>query len=196
MIEINLSTQGKNKDLTKIGGINLSLLNIKYIVIGLIMIYTIEPVIDIFYGADIKNMEIQTKEIKKKQRKLSVELRKYDSVKQQVKDLDEQQTKLKAKINIVKKIVDIRKNPFNVLKYIAENTPSNVWLKEIEISDNKLKLVGYSVSWKSIGDFINNLKTSIFFNGNVGYIKPSGMDEEFNKQSVEPFVISTEIVGF
>ena len=196
MIEINLSTKGKEQDLTNIAGINFSLINVRYVVFGLILLFSIEPIIDVFYDSDINKINMKTQQITNENRKETAKLRQYDSVKEQVKELDEQSEKLKAKINIVKKIVEMRQNPFNVLKYIAENTPENVWLIDLEIDKQNLKLTGYSTSWKSIGDFIENLKSSIFFNGSVSYNKPESLKQEFDKKRVETFEISTKIVGF
>ena len=196
MIEINLSTKGKDTDLSNVGGINFSLINVRYLLFGLGLLLIIEPAISFFYDTEIEFLSVKAQELTSQNRKKTAELRQFDSVKDQVRELDEQQEKLKAKINIVKKIVDMRKNPFNILKYIAENTPKNVWLTDLEIDKKELKLIGYSTSWKSIGDFIENLKTSIFFNGSVAYDKPKSLKEEVGKQKVENFEITTEIVGF
>lgn len=196
MIEINLSTKGKENDLTNVGGINLSLLNVKFLFLGLVLVYALEPIIDIFYQGDIDANNALIKENKTKHQQLVKELRKYDSVKNQVEELEEQRKKLKAKINVVREIVEMRQNPFAVMKYVAENTPPNVWLVDLEIDKRDIKLTGYSTSWKSIGDYIENLKSSIFFNGSVSYSKPEGLKSKLNKKRVESFEITTQIVGF
>lgn len=196
MIEINLSTSGKDKDITNFGGINLSLLNVRYVFMGVALIYTVGPIINLIYDGEIQVYQNKAKSIQEEERKKTKELRNYDSIKKQVKELEEQERRLKSKVNIVKEIVDMRQNPFSVLVYIAENTPKNVWLIELELEGNRLKLLGYSTSWKSIGDFIENLKSSIFFNGSVSYNKPDGLDAKIDKKRVESFEITTQIVGF
>lgn len=196
MIEINLSLSKKEADITNVAGMNLSLLNLKLVLIGIILIYTVEPIIDGFYQKPIEEKELEYKKVFEVQKKKRDELAKYDVVKQQVKELEEQQTKLKSKINVVKKIVEMRQNPFSVMKYIAENTPSNVWLTNLDIQGAEITLTGYSTSWKSIGDFIENLKSSIFFNGNITYAKPESMKNEIDKKRVESFEIKTQIVSY
>lgn len=196
MIEINLTPGEKQTDLTKVAGINLSLINIRLLIPCLIAIYIVEPIIDAFYLEDIKTLETKTTNDRTKLRKLSTELKRYDAVKKQVQELNNQEKTLQTKIKIVREIVQRRQNPFKVLKYIADNTPDDVWVVELEIDDKNLKLLGYSKSWKSIGTFIENLKNSIFFNGNVNYIKPDGMSQEISKQRVETFEITTNIVSF
>ena len=196
MIEINLSTKSKENDLSKVGGINLSLINVKYVVLGFVLLYGLEPLTDLLYEGEIDGINRKNKTIKSQLRKKGTELRSFDKIKNQVNELNEQQKKLKAKINVVKEIVEMRQNPFNVMKYVAENTPDNVWLVEFELNKTELKLIGYSTSWKSIGDFIENLKSSIFFNGDVSYSKPPSLKTEINKKRVESFQITTKIVGF
>lgn len=195
MIEINLSTKGK-EDISNFGGINWSLVNVKFSLLGIVLLYLLPFVISSYFESDITLYENEQKELVKENRTKLSELRKYDSIKDQVRELEEQQEALKAKITVIKKIIDKRRNPFNVLKYISENTPDDVWLTELELDNEKIKLLGYSTSWKSIADFIENIKSSIFFNGNVSYNKPEGATDKIKNRRVESFEITTEIVGF
>lgn len=195
MIEINLSTKGK-EDISNFGGINWSLVNVKFSLLGIVLLYLLPYVISSYFESDITLYENEQKELVKENRTKLSELRKYDSIKDQVRELEEQQEALKAKITVIKKIIDKRRNPFNVLKYISENTPDDVWLTELELDNEKIKLLGYSTSWKSIADFIENIKSSIFFNGNVSYNKPEGATDKIKNRRVESFEITTEIVGF
>jgi Tfp pilus assembly protein PilN len=196
MIEINLTPGEKQKDFTKIAGINLSLINFKLLIPFLLLVYIVEPVVDAFYVDEIQTVEANTLADKKKLRELRTELRSYDEVKKQVKELNIQEKNLATKIKVVKEIVDKRQNPFKILKYIADNTPEDVWIIELEVDDKDVKIVGYSKSWKSIGFFIDNLRNSIFFNGTANYIKPEAVESEYSNQRVETFEITTRIVSF
>ena len=195
MIEINLTPSEKQQDFTKIAGINLSLINVRLTVIFIVILYAINPVIDQFYSGSILKMEERFSNDQKNRKKLLGQLRKYDVIKKQVEDLNNQEKELANKIKIVKEIVDKRSNPFPALKYIANNTPNNVWVTELEIDDNNVKIVGYSRNWKSIGIFIENLKTSIFFDGNINYNKPIGVSEEISGIKVESFELKFKLVG-
>ncbi len=196
MIDINLTPGEKQKDLTRIAGINLSLINIKFLIPCFLAVYLVEPIIDAFYVDEIEKTQAQNLKNIKKFRTLSGELKKYDAVKKQVKELNIQEKNLATKIKIVKEIVEKRQNPFKILKYIADNTPKDVWVVELEVDDKELKIQGYSKSWKSIGTFIENLKNSIFFNGNINYVKPEGVSTEISNTRVETFEITTSIVSF
>ncbi len=172
MIEINLSPSEKQNNITNVAGINLSLINVRWVIPAVILIYTIESMIGLYFSPQVKQLDQKIKKNRQEVKELKAEERKYVDIKRQVEELDEQEKKLAAKIKVVREIIDKRQNPFNVLKYIADNTPDDVWIVELEISDRVLKMKGFSKSWKSIGKFIENLKNSIFFSGNTEYIKP------------------------
>ncbi len=194
MIEINLSPGAKKENVTKVAGIDLSLLNIKMLIIAIGLVYTYEVVVDFLYEDQIKVSNDTIQANTKSFRQLSSELSKYDAIKKKVKEFDIQEKNLKSKINIVKEIVGRRSNPFLVLKYIAENTPDNVWISELEIDGQRLSMTGQSQSFKKLGDFIENLKSSIFFDGNINYTRPEGVDDTINGIRVEPFKLEALIM--
>lgn len=196
MIKINLSPKHKENAITKLGGLNLSLINLPLLALFFVSIYIVEPIIDLVYEDDIKLAEQVFTEKNNLYKKQQQELNDKQAIRKQVEELNAQEAQLTQKIDIVKQIVEKRQNPFIVLKYIADNTPSDVWITELEIDDRNLKMLGYSKSWKSIGDFIENLKSSIFFNGNINFQKPVGLQNEINKNRVETFEITTSIVSF
>ncbi len=196
MIEINLTPGERGKSVAVVAGIDFSSINVKYVILFFIAIYAVEPLVDSQYDTEINQKKESTLNLTKQTRNLTSELRKYDAVKEQVEQLEQQQKDLKAKIEIVREIVNKRQNPYSILKYIADNTPENVWVDSLEIKDKKLKIVGYSKSWKSIGKFIENLKDSIFFNGTVDYEKATNLKDEYKRNQVETFQITTGVTSF
>ena len=196
MIEINLSPREKDNPIANLGGVNISLLNVKGLVLSIALLYISEPVLEGYYEDEEAKITAISNSIRKEQRKISTQLQELKHVKKQVEDLNRQETELSKKINVVKKIVDKRQNPFKVLRYIAENTPADVWIHELELDEKNLKLIGYSKSWKSISDFLGNLKSSVFFSETINYNRTSGVDGNLNGQRVEPFTITTSILRF
>lgn len=196
MIEVNLSPVPQTQDFTKVGPINLSLINIPFLIVGIASIYSYEPIIDPFYNPEIEELK---REFKSKKQKLSAkrqELASYADIKKQVKQLEVQEQNLASKIDIVKKIVEKRQNPFRVLKYIAEKTPKDVWISDLELDDKNLRMKGFSKSWASIGNFIEELKQSIHFDGAINYAKPPDLQPEYNGNRVETFEITTVVTNF
>jgi hypothetical protein len=196
MIKINLVPSESQGNLTTFLGINFSYLNFKYSLVFFICVYAVEPIIDVIYLDQVEVAEASVALERGKVRKVISTLRGYDVVKNQVRELNEQEKALENKVRVVKKIVEKRQNPFKVLKYIADNTPPNVWIIELELDDKKLKLVGYSRSWKSIGKFIENLKSSIFFDENVNYERPKDLAKSGRNTRIEKFEVTTNIVSF
>lgn len=199
MIEINLSPSKRNQGLHNIAGINLNHLNIKLLIPFIFAVYIIEPIIESIYELDIKKLE--TTELKKRKeiRKYKAEAGKYQGIKKQVEELRQKEKDLESKIKIVRSIVEKRQNPFRILKYVADNTPKNVWIEELEISDQELRIVGFSTDWKDIGKFNDNLSSSLFFNGRVEYSQlEASVKSKINNDNINPdgFEMKTRIVRF
>lgn len=196
MIDINLIPGKKSQGLGNVGGFNFSLLNVKMLLISIIALYGVDIFVSSHFDSKLEELTQKENAIRSEQRKVSGKLRNLAKVKKEVENLNKQEIVLAKKIDVIKKIVDKRQNPFKVLKYIAENTPKDIWLNELEFKDNKLKLLGNSKSWKSIGKFLENLKTSIFFNTNISYKEPEGVEKTFKGQRVEVFEIEANVVRF
>lgn len=196
MIEINLSPQQKDNPLASLGGINLSLLSVKGIFIAFIIFYAYEPIMNSYYEDVNSEIDEKKKTIRSEQIKLTKQLQELNSVKTKVEDLERKERLVQERIIIVKKIVDKRQNPHKVLRYIAENTPKDVWIESLNLQDKSFRLVGYSKSWKSIADFLENLKSSIFFSGRISYSKNPGARSIIDNVRVEPFQITATVERF
>ena len=72
---------------------------------------------------------------------------------------------LNAKSNQVESVIELRKNPMGLLERLARGLPEDLcWFNTLKISsDDKILITGNSVSYKSIGDFVNNSNESRFF---------------------------------
>lgn len=196
MIEINLSPQAKGANLSDVGGFNFSLLNVKMVVIAFIFLYIPEGFLLSHYEGESQKIDAKITELNKEFRGINRKVKAMNQVQEKVDKLIRLEKKLNEKINVVKEIVNKRENPFKVLKYIAENIPKDVWITELSIKDRLLTIRGYSQSWKSIGDFLENLKNSIFFERNISYDKPESMENKYKKMRVETFEIKTKITSF
>lgn len=196
MIEINLSPTKKAAGIANVAGIDLSQINVKMMVVALIIWFVPEPILVEMWDEEIalhnKKREVLNREL----RKLQTKVRGMQNVQKQVDALKEQEEKLARKLQTVKKIINKRQNPFIVLKYIADNIPQNVWLTKLELNDKSLKMVGFAKTWKNIGDFLEALKSSIFFSKQVDYKRPEGNEPEYRGNRVEVFEINTSVVRF
>lgn len=196
MIEINLSPTKKEASLTNIAGIDLSLINVKMLVVALLILYIPENFITSYFeGLTAEETKVQTK-LRAELRKYKSQVKKMEGIKKQVDALIEQEGKLAKKLSVVKKVINKRQNPYKVLKYIADNIPEGVWLVSLELQDRELTMKGYSKNFKNIGAFLENLKNSIFFQKNISYDRPKELEDVVDGVRLEIFEIKANVASF
>jgi hypothetical protein len=196
MIEINLSPSKKSGSITNVGGIDLSHINVKMMLIA-IFIYLVPEgfVVDYFDGQIADTRKVQ-RELDIKYKSLSRKVRGMSTIQKQVDALNEQENKLAKKLLAVKKIINKRQSPYDILKYILQNIPKEVWLTSVKFEGSDLIIRGYAKNWKSIGDFLESLKSSIFFARQIDYTRPSDMSSDYLGQRVEVFEVKANILRF
>lgn len=195
MIEINLSPREKDTNLSNIGGINLSLINVKMLLIAIFVLYFPEMYLEGYFKDELTSYEDKSRQLTKEYRRLSIELKEVKEIENQVSRLEAQEKELNQKIDVVRAIVAKRQNPFKVLKYVAQSTPEDVWIKQMTIEESQFEMTGYTTSWKSMGDFFENLKNSIFFSREIEFDQAKDLKNEYGKR-VETFSIKTRIERF
>lgn len=196
MIEINLSPTKKEASLTNIAGIDLSLINVKMLVVALLILYIPESFIaSYFEGVTAEETKVQI-QLRTELRKYKSQVKKKETIKKQVDALIEQEEKLAKKLSVVKKVINKRQNPYKVLKYIADNIPEGVWLVSLELQDRELTMKGYSRNFKNIGAFLENLKNSIFFQKNINYDRPKELEDVVDGVRLEIFEIKANVASF
>lgn len=195
MIKLNLSPSKKSTGIANIGGIDLSLINVKMMVIGLVLFFIPEPLLVSVYDGEISAARQEFQALDRSYKKLQRKVRSMRSIQKQVDALSAQEDKLAVKLETVKQIINKRQNPFLIMKYVADNIPEGVWLERISLDNSTFVLRGYAKTYKKIGTFISSLKSSIFFQ-NVNYKKPTQLDETYRGQKVEIFELTTDVVRF
>lgn len=196
MIKINLSPTKKGASITNVGGIDLSLINLKMLIVSLLILYIPENFVESYYVEEIeKENAIQTK-LNSEYRAVSSKVRSMREIEKQVDALGDQEEKLARKLDVVKEIINKRQNPFELLKYITENVPEGLWLTKLELKEGQLLFEGYALNFNAIGDFLTNLKNSIFFNKNIEYGTPNDMKPEYKGMRMETFQIKAQVLNF
>lgn len=158
MIEINLSPSRNDTNLANVGGINFSLLNVKMLLLALFVLYVPEVFLESHYEELIQTEQAEQVKLNQEYRKIRGKVAGLQNIEKQVQALKSQEEKLAKKLEVVKEIINKRQNPFNVLKYVAQNIPEGVWLVDLNLEGNQLALRGYSQNFKNIGKFLENLK--------------------------------------
>lgn len=198
MIEINLSVENKEQSLTKVGGIDFSKINVKGMLFAILFLYVPEIFLTSHFESQTEDINAQLTTLRAEDKQLKNKVRGLENIEKQINALKEQEKRLAEKLNVVKEIINNKQNPFSILKYIADNTPKDIWVTELKLTESlDITLKGQSKSWKSIGVFIDNLKNSIFFAKEMSYTQPgNNASEETSGPRYENFEIKAKVVRF
>lgn len=195
MIKINL-IPGQVQEGAFLGGIDISLVNWKLFFVFTLLAFIPQCGLELYWGNQLETMD---REISDTRGKIAIEQKKIDElkeVKKQVDDLKKKESALQGKLKVVQEVVSIRKNPMKILHYLALNMPSDVWITELQIENDKMLIKGNAVDYKSIGIFIDNLKNAVFFEKQVNLDDYSTEIIKDTEQRVEEFQISAKILRY
>lgn len=195
MIQINLSTTKRPVDITNVGGIDLSKINVKFVLLAILIYYSpgwfIYPQWEAEIETEAKKLEVLTQE----RTKLASEVDALKDFDKQIEALNKQEEKLKAKLEVVKGILSKRQNPWEVLVYVAQNIPTELWLTSLQYEGKRIVFKGLSMDYTPQGVFLENIKKSVFFDKNVSYSKSETTAVPQGQKNLAPFEISAQIMG-
>ena len=195
MIKINLQTTSKSLDLTNLGGIDLTVVKIKALILVIILLYL--PDMFLYPQFEQQIVEVNEKIAAKNSelRKVNNKLNKGKEVEKQIKDLKNQEEALSKKLVAVKQAISEKRNPSALLLYLAKNTPENVWLNDMELKGDVLSVKGEALDYTSIGNFVNNLRSSVFIK-EANIIGTNSQMREADKRRIETFEVKFVIARF
>lgn len=194
MIQINLSTAKKN-DLAKLGGLDLSKLKVKWVVLAIAAVYLPDFTIRPHWEEQMTEVTQRVDSLTSEKNNLSRKVEDLKDFDKQIQTLNKQEEKLKAKLEVVKSILSKRQNPWEILVYVAKNVPTDLWLTDITFEGKKIVFKGLSIDYTPQGVFLENIKKSIFFDKNVVYSKADSKGP-VDQKNLAPFEITATILGF
>ncbi len=189
MIEINLATTKKPFKLPVVLGFDLGELKLRPFLLVLLIALLPDFLLTSDWKKDVQVLQQKNTMLITERNKLQKESSGLKNVQEQIERLNLQEKQLKNKLEVVKKLLKMRENPSEILLYIAKNMPKDLWLTFVSLKGNKLTLRGKSASYRSIGYFIESLKSSIFFSGNPQITKSQATINEDTDQRIEDFEI-------
>lgn len=195
MIKINLSSAKKQVDISNIGGFDFTKLKIKPLLIIIALIYVPDFVLVPMWEQERNTMN---EELNTKQSKLSTLKRKVaqsQDLEKQIRELKAQEENLEKKLTAVKQAISEKRNPAPLLLYIAKNMPAELWIKDIQISQEQMVIKGEALDYTSIGNFVNSLRSSVFIRdaniaSTTSIVRPS------DKRRIETFEVKFGIARF
>ncbi len=197
MIEVNLSAGRKPFKLPVLLGIfDLGQLNFKLIFLCLLLYYLGIPLVQEKLEEKGRSIIETTAKLNERLENIQKQGKGMRAIQAEIEDFQQQEKRLFEKLEVVRKIIKIKKNPMGILLYISKNIPQDLWLTSLEIQLNEIKIEGESRSYKSIGLFIENLKDAIFFGSSVRLEDSMTVTNDVSGTRTESFKISATIMRF
>lgn len=196
MIEINLIPRKKTSPPLQFMGVDIKELNLVHL--GLVVALY-------HFGADHlreqwKNEKLiinaQVEDIRNVEKKKREQLKSYDGIKSQIEAFQVQEQKLYTRLDTVKELIKIKKNPLSILMYISNNAPSNLWLNELSMDADVLTIKGSTNSYNSISQFLDKLKGSTYFADSLNLNSTATVEDKASGGRVEVFEISTKVARY
>lgn len=194
MIEINLSPSKKGQsELQEL----INKINIKMMIVAILLYFVPEMLYLSMVDDELAVIQNRMVQVNNELKQLSTKVSELKKIEDQIDALKALEKKLAEKLEVVKKIISKRQNPFLFLQYVANNTPKDLWITDMKLDGNDLEFSGFSDSWKSIGVFLENLKSSIFFDKSIQYVQPKERDPKYKEwERKENFLITSKVVRF
>lgn len=192
MIKINLTAAKNETDFSNIAGFDFTRVKIVPLILAIVFLYlpdfTLTPMWEEEFNA-------KTNELASLQGKLNSLKRKVSQsgvLEKQIRELKAQEDNLVKKLTAVKQAISEKRNPSNLLIYIAKNIPQDLWIQELNIDNEVMTVKGQAMSYVSVGNFVNNLRSSVFIK-DANIKNTTSTVRESDKRRVESFEISFAI---
>jgi Tfp pilus assembly protein PilN len=192
MIKINLSSTKRSADLSDVGGFDLTQIKIKAVLIAIVVMYLPDfvatPMWEEEYQRFTLDLTIKTQQLNKLQKKVS----QTENFEKQIRELKAQEESLEKKLTAVKETISEKRNPSSILLYIAKNIPKELWINELNLDGDALTVKGEALDYTSIGNFVNNLRSSVFIK-DASISNTTSNVRETDKKRIEAFEVKFTI---
>lgn len=162
MIKINFLEKRKKSE-TDLMGIPITAINFKFFGVALLLYFIVPWQLNSYFDGKISDVQTKIQTIEDSISKIKEKLKGQDELQNEIDEFKEQEKKLNEKLDVIKQIINFKKNPTSIMLYVAKNIPKELWLESFEIKDDKILLKGYADTYSSLGTFIENLESSMFF---------------------------------
>ena len=196
MIKVNLMPKGKRTSGFSALGVDISKVNIKFVLIAIAVSYGSKIPLSLYTKGAIKDREEEIANVSKQKKVLSDKISKYKEVEKNIQEIVEQEKKLRERKEVIEARMQNKKNPVRVMIYISKNVPDNLWIQSMNIKGDTINIKGVTSTYKSIGDFIENLKNSVYFDKEIKF---SGAQTNIDKETgrrTESFELSGKILRY
>lgn len=164
MIEINLLEKKKPLELPIVLGIDLNQVNKKSLILGYVIYYLITS----FAIPLIKEQNNEAKEqvasLRKQYNSVNRQIKKFGPLKEVMEAFNRRIEELKSREDLVAQVMSKKSNPYKVLTGLSGSLKDDIWFNHLTIDkDQVIKIEGESISFASVGEFVNNVKELEYF---------------------------------
>ena len=195
MIKINLTTTQKQADLSNVGGFDFTKLKFKAVGLALVLIYVPDFFLVPMWEEDMNTKQAELQTLQSEVNSLKRKVSQSATYEKQIRELKAQEENLVKKLTAVKEAISLKRNPSNLLLYISKNMPAELWIKELSIDRQTMLIKGEALSYSSVGNFVANLKSSVFIK-DANIKSTNSVVRESDKKRLEVFEVQFEIARF
>ncbi|AYF43173.1 fimbrial assembly protein PilN [Halobacteriovorax sp. BALOs_7] len=164
MIEINLLEKKKPFELPVVLGVDLNQVNKKSLVIGYLIYYILTGYVVPGFKDENKEFRAQISQARSEYNKVKKEVDSYGSLNEVMNAFSKRIEELKSREELVAKVMSKKSNPYKVLRGLSSSLNDDIWFNQLSIDkDRVIKIEGESISFSSVGDFVNNVKELEYF---------------------------------
>lgn len=164
MIEVNLIAQTKKFKMPTVLGVDLSIVNIKFLIISLILSWLAEGFYNDYFGSQKAELEANLLTYSTELATLREGLKGNEQLRDELTTYNRQLERLRERSEQVRVIINQRTNPRPLFEIISRNLPTDMWIDSIDISsERKITIKGGADSYSSIGTFVISANQSPFF---------------------------------
>lgn len=195
MIKINLSAAQKQLDISNLGGFDFTKLKIKAVIIVCVIIYLPDIFLNPMWEDEYNNKSQELSTLQAQSSSLKRKVSQSSTYEKQIRELKVQEENLGKKLTAVKQAISQKRNPANLLLYISKNIPDDLWIKELTIDGETMLVKGEALNYTSVGNFVNNLRSSVFIR-DANIKSTTSNVRESDKRRIEAFEISFAVARF
>ncbi len=173
MIKINLATDRKSKGGLG-GGLDVSKIDKRGMKIaGALVVLAVAA--SFFFDSNVSDIREQIRQLTVQKTTYDQKVAQSKDIKKQIEEFEQKRSKLQERLNAVKEIVQDKRNPRDILHYIAKNMPPKIWMVKLTLENNILEINGYAGvdDISAITSFKNKLESAAFFDGQMNLEGPN-----------------------
>ena len=185
MIKINLISQNKKTFNVSTSTVDLSCINKKMLLLGVLLLLLSEYVGPMVWQWRINDANSEIEVLNRQLASIKEKSKENKDIEKSLEEYQKQIPELEKISSTVENLTSTITNPKKILEMIAKNIPDGLWFKRLEINhDNKIYIEGLSNSYKTVGDFIGNINNTPFFNQSLNLAETKTLTHQNGSQII------------